>query len=160
MNKTKSKPLTDDIPSCWWPVRKWFRMGKSTGVSTFPSTPWIPYIHPLHPLQDWSGGIWWQDSNSQGPEGPQEPTPPWMVQEPSWQGVSGWEWPCRCNCTPPVSSLFSRMCMGSRPTSASVPPVGEVLKQPVIHSATRHWTANSCLMVPLSLAPCTMQPTW
>jgi len=38
MNKTKSKPLTDDIPSCWWPVIKWFRMGKLMGVSTFPST--------------------------------------------------------------------------------------------------------------------------
>jgi len=43
--------------------------------------------------------------------------------------------------------------MGSRPASASVPPVGDVLKQLIIHSVMRRWTADSCLVIPLSLAP-------
>ena len=52
-----------------------------------------------------------------------------------------------------TTSLFSRMCMGTKPASASVPPVGDIQKQPVIHNTARHWTANRPLMIPLSLAP-------
>ena len=56
MNKTKPKPLTDDMCLCQWPTGKLLGVGKSTGVSTSPSTPatdhcGINYYEDLGPME-------------------------------------------------------------------------------------------------------------
>jgi len=102
MNKMKPEPLTVDMCLCRWPTGKLLGVGKSTGVSTFPSTTeqWVSSPMSMH-------FNWAEDAVAM----PIEPTP-------HAQDFSG----LKMGCKQPFGALWRRTRQRRAPPPFLVPP--------------------------------------